>query len=113
MNKLFEDFLVKKEFITVIMEYLSFSEQRKLMAETNVLPSNHGAGLTNMLFMKENSTIIELKSDAEDINNCFFNLARDLEHRYFYSINSSKDKRVQRANIQVDFKALNDIFQII
>lgn len=94
-------------FITVFMEDLSFFEQRKLMAETSVLISNHGAGLTNMIFLNEGSTIIELKSDSNDINNCFFNLARALDHKYYYTINEAEDKRVQRANVNVDLEALN------
>lgn len=108
-----QNFLERNGFTTIIMEDLSFFEQRKLMAETTVLLSNHGAGLTNMLFMNENSTVIELKSDSDDINNCFFNLARALDHKYFYTINESNDKRIQRANIEVDIEALNHVLQII
>lgn len=100
-------------FITIFMEDLSFFEQRKLMAETSILLSNHGAGLTNMLFLNEESKIIELKSDSEDINNCFFNLARALDHKYYYTINEAEDKRVQRANIKVDMQALIKILQNI
>ena len=95
------------------MEDLTFFEQRKLMAETQVLISNHGAGLTNMLFMKENSQIIELKSDAVDINNCFFNLARTLNHQYFYTINEGDNKGIQKANIKVDIEALKSVLQLI
>jgi capsular polysaccharide biosynthesis protein len=112
-EKLLQDFLENNGFVTVIMEDLSFFQQRKLMAETSVLISNHGAGLTNMLFMRESSIIIELKSDSDDINNCFFNLARALDHKYFYTINPSKDKRVQRANIEVDIEVLNQVIQLI
>jgi capsular polysaccharide biosynthesis protein len=112
-EKELQEFLHQNGFITVFMENLSFFEQRKLMAETSILISNHGAGLTNMLFMKENSIIIELKSDSDDINNCFFNLARALDHKYYYTINSANDKRVQRANINVDFEALSNVLNSI
>jgi len=112
-EKELQEFLCQNGFITVFMEDLSFTEQRRLMLETKVLLSNHGAGLTNMLFLNEGSTIIELKSDSDDINNCFFNLARALNHKYYYTINHADDKRVQRANINVDINVLgiliNDI----
>lgn len=112
-EKELQEILDQYGFITVFMEDLSFSEQRKLMAETSILLSNHGAGLTNMLFLNEGSIIIELKSDSEDINNCFFNLARALDHNYYYTINEAEDKRVQRANIKVDKQALIKILQNI
>jgi len=108
-EKELQDFLDKYGFATVYMEDLSFFEQRKLMAETTILLSNHGAGLTNMIFLNEGSTIIELKSDSQDINNCFFNLARALDHKYYYTINKAKDKRVQRANIEVDLESLSNL----
>lgn len=101
-----EKLLASFGFETIHMEKLSFSQQRKLMAETEVLISNHGAGLTNMIFLPENSTVIELKANADDINNCFFNLARALDHRYFYTINPSDNKMIQRANITVDLEKL-------
>ncbi len=101
-----EKLLASFGFETIHMEKLSFSQQRKLMAETEVLISNHGAGLTNMIFLPENSTIIELKANADDINNCFFNLARALDHRYYYTINPSDNKMIQRANITVDLEKL-------
>jgi capsular polysaccharide biosynthesis protein len=88
------------------MEDLSFEEQRKLMAETKFLISNHGAGLTNMTFMQEGATIFELKSDSKNINNCFFNLARSLDHNYYYTINQGKEDNLQYTDIDVDLDIL-------
>ena len=101
-----EKLLASFGFETIHMEKLSFLQQRKLMAETEVLISNHGAGLSNMIFLPDNSTVIELKANADDINNCFFNLARALEHRYYYTINSCDNKMIQKANITVDLEKL-------
>ncbi len=88
------------------MEDMSFEEQRKLMAETKFLISNHGAGLTNMTFMQEGATIFELKSDSKNINNCFFNLARALDHKYYYTINQGKGNNIQYTDIEVDLDIL-------
>lgn len=106
-EKELEKLLLSFGFETIHMEKLSFSEQRKLMAETEVLISNHGAGLTNMIFLPEESTVIELKANADDINNCFFNLARALDHQYYYTINPCDNKMIQRANITVDLEKLD------
>lgn len=106
-----EKLLLVYGFEKVFMEDLSFTDQRKLMAETSVLISNHGAGLTNMVFMPMGATIIELKADAKDINNCFFNLARSLEHKYFYTINECDNDFVQRANIFADINKLETLLK--
>lgn len=100
-------------FVAVYMEELSFSKQRTLMNETKILISNHGAGLTNMLFMNEGSLVIELKSDALDINNCFFNLATALNHRYYYTINKGDSNEIQKANINVDLIKLGELLSDI
>lgn len=96
-------------FSTVYMEDLSFFDQRSLMNGAQLLISNHGAGLTNMLFMKEGSSVIELKADADDINNCFFNLASALNHQYYYTINSGDSAEVQKSNIMVDLDKLKTL----
>jgi len=90
------------------MEDLSFEQQRKLMAETKFLISNHGAGLTNMTFMQEGSSIFELKSNSSNTNNCFFNLARALNHQYYYSINPGKGDHIQYTDIEVDLEKLEE-----
>jgi capsular polysaccharide biosynthesis protein len=79
------------------------------MSETNIIISNHGAGLTNMIFMPDNSKVIELKPDANNINNCFFNLAIGLDHEYYYTINKGNNSDVQRSHITVDLEKLENI----
>lgn len=93
------------------LEELSFLEQKKIMSESEMIISNHGAGLTNMMFMPDNSRIIELKANVTTINNCFFNLARALDHDYYYTLNTADSNDVQKANIIVDIKALKKIFK--
>ncbi|MBU6157915.1 MAG: DUF563 domain-containing protein [Bacteroidetes bacterium] len=104
--------LLNKYYIDcVYMEDLNFYEQRKLMSESNFIISNHGAGLTNMIFMPDNSKVIELVSDSSIINACFFNLARALGHQYYYTINHGDSNNVQRSNITVDLKKLDNLLK--
>ncbi|MFC2188736.1 DUF563 domain-containing protein [Fulvivirgaceae bacterium LMO-SS25] len=98
--------LSKYDISCFYMEDLSFAQQRKLMAETQFLISNHGAGLTNMTFMQEGATVFELKSDSINTNNCFFNLARALNHQYYYTINSGQGDHIQYTDIVVDLEKL-------
>ena len=71
-------------FETVYAEDLSFEEQIKLCSRARYLVSNHGAGLTNMLFMPHNSSILELRHQSDGVNNCYFTLSSALQLNYFY-----------------------------
>ena len=71
-------------FRTIHAEDLSFAEQVQICSSARCLVSNHGAGLTNMLFLPETGSVLELRHQADDINNCYFTLASALNLNYFY-----------------------------
>lgn len=71
-------------FERVFTEDLSITEQIILFSQANILLSNHGAGLTNMLFMEAYGNVIELRSRKDAVNNCYFSLASALNLNYFY-----------------------------
>jgi capsular polysaccharide biosynthesis protein len=96
-------------FQIVCMEDLNFKDQRHLLSETKILLSNHGAGLTNMIFLPNEAKVIELKADVPTINNCFFNLARALDHEYYYTMNWSESTDIQKADIRVDINLLMNL----
>jgi capsular polysaccharide biosynthesis protein len=78
--------LKDNDFLIVAMEELSFYEQYKLVAESDVLISLHGAGLTHMLWMAANSKVMEIRLKDDTHNNCYFSLASDLNLKYFYTL---------------------------
>jgi len=55
-----EEVLKKYNFRTVYNEDYSFLEQVSIYSHASCLVSIHGSGLTNMLFMKEGSSVLEL-----------------------------------------------------
>ena len=60
----------------------------------------HGAGLTHMLWMKEKGKILEIRA-RDSKENCYFCLASDLNHDYYYSF---ADKiNFKRSNTDSDF----------
>ncbi len=59
--------LVGKGFEIVAFEDLSFPQQVALMRETSVFVSIHGAGLTNIMFMPEGGTVVEIVQDPAEI----------------------------------------------
>lgn len=63
----------------------SFLEQVVLFSKANFLIAPHGAGETNMLFMRPNSIIIELNNEtASDATLCYLSLAGHLSFRFYY-----------------------------
>jgi len=85
-------FLAKAGFEEVCFEDLSFEAQVRLMDETRVLISIHGAALTNMMFMPPGGSILELlpqKNGIFDYNivrnsfrhdPCYVRLAQAMGH---------------------------------
>jgi capsular polysaccharide biosynthesis protein len=72
------------DFRVVHPEEHSFAEQVRMAAGARYLVSNHGAGLTNMLFMDPGANVFEVRQEHDDINNCYFTLASALNLNYYY-----------------------------
>ena len=56
------------------------------MSRARYVVSNHGAGLTNMLFMKDGARVLELRHVSDYVNNCYFILASALQFDYLYQL---------------------------
>lgn len=71
-------------FRAVHFEAHPFAEQVSIAQGARHLVSSHGAGLTNMLFMPEGGSVLELRRAGERERNWFFNLAAAMRLEYFY-----------------------------
>ncbi|HEX5966407.1 MAG TPA: glycosyltransferase family 61 protein [Pyrinomonadaceae bacterium] len=78
-------------FETIYAEELSFAQQVQLCSRARYIVSNHGAGLTNMLFMQEGGSVLELRHETDCINNCYFTLSSALDFKYFYQTCVAQD----------------------
>lgn len=91
-------------FRTIRSEGYSFADQVRITSGARYLISNHGAGLTNILFMSPGTKVLELRHATDNINNCYFTLASALNLDYFYqrceSANPSEDPH--SADLRVD-----------
>jgi hypothetical protein len=76
--------LSKFGFQIVCAEDLSFEEQVKMCSRARYIVSNHGAGLTNILFMKDGGSVLELRHHLDRIHNCYFVMSSALNFNYFY-----------------------------
>lgn len=100
--------LRKLDFEIVHAEDLAFDEQVKLFSQARYLVSNHGAGLTNMLFLQDGGSVLELRHHTDRINHCYFTLASALSLNYFYQKCGplSPDEDAHTADLVVDVEQL-------
>jgi hypothetical protein len=102
------DVLRAFDFRIVRTEDHSLAEQVKIAAGARYVVSNHGAGLTNILFMTAGASVLELRHATDRINNCYFTLAAALDLNYFYQSceaeNAAEDPH--SADLRVDTGAL-------
>ena len=94
--------LEKYNFAVIEFEDFSFKDNIIRAHNCEVIGGVHGAGLTNMIFMKKKSKVIEIRSDGDDSNNCFFSLASDMEHDYFYFLANPTSKNFYETDLHVD-----------
>jgi capsular polysaccharide biosynthesis protein len=94
-------------FEVVEFEHLSFEEQILLAGQTKILAGVHGAGLTNMIFMPDHSTVFELTTKVDGDNYYYYTLSSALSHQYYYQVcNTDQEAVVQDANLIVDVHEL-------
>jgi hypothetical protein len=96
------------KFRIIRTEDHSFAEQVRLAAGARYVVSNHGAGLTNMLFMSPGANVLELRHATDRINNCYFTMASALNLNYFYQScePANRDEDPHSADLKVDVEAL-------
>ena len=103
-------FLMSKGFEKVILEDYTMDEQVRLMQESKMVISCHGAGLTNIMFMQKGQTVIELKSSNNNYW-CYFSLARVFGLDYNYILCEGDNENHRDANIKVDLNLLSELLE--
>jgi capsular polysaccharide biosynthesis protein len=95
-------------FRKVHFEDYSFDEQVQIAQQTKYLVANHGAGMTNMIFMPKGGAVLELRKRDDDHNNCFFSLSSAMGLAYYYQTceGSRSDPNAYGAHLRVDVDEL-------
>lgn len=80
------DLLKKFGFKKIIAEDFSYEEQLAIFSQAKMLVAPHGAGITNVLFMREGGAILEMTTPQklENFNKDFYCLSSMLGLKYFY-----------------------------
>ena len=96
--------LERHGFQVVCMEELSLVDQVRLAAGSQLIVGLHGAGLTHMLWMPPGARVLEIRAAGDCTNNCYYGLASDLGHSYYYTVASKESPFAtsQRSNFVVD-----------
>lgn len=97
-------------FQTIHAEDFSFAQQVEMFSRARYVVSNHGAGLTNIMFMPPRGNVLELRHHTDCINNCYFTLASALNLNYFYQTceSSNPDQDPHTAGLVVDQDTLRE-----
>jgi capsular polysaccharide biosynthesis protein len=97
-------------FKTIYFEDYPFEQQVEIALNAQYLISNHGAGLTNILFMKSDSKVLELRKNGDAHNNCYFALASALNLQYYYQLcrSANPDEDAHTANLIVGCHLLRE-----
>lgn len=104
-----ESILKKHGFKTVYFEDYSFEAQVAIAGHARYFVSNHGAGLTNMLFMPPGSRVFEIRQAGDCYRNCYFSMASALQLGYFYQLCEPPfDLKDFNRDVSVDCRTLEE-----
>jgi capsular polysaccharide biosynthesis protein len=78
-----ESALEGEGFRILRMEQLAFHEQVKLMQKAALIVAPHGAGLANILFLRDGSKVVEVSS-GDSFESCYRRIAASLDFEYRY-----------------------------
>lgn len=104
------ELLQKYDFSVIDFDEYSFLEQIRIMSKAEFLIGVHGANLTNMIFMKDEASIIEIMNQ-EFFNPCYYHLSSSLNMKYNYLAGQPSNKGIHdnNDNLFVELSILEDL----
>lgn len=106
------DYLKPLNFEVVNPEKLSVAEQAEIFGSADIVIGPHGAGLTNIVFCKPGTMVIDLFA-AEWVNPCYWIIAEHLNLKYGYLAGDKELKQKDSGkgvDIPVDIIKLKKLF---
>jgi capsular polysaccharide biosynthesis protein len=94
--------LVSLDFEIIYTEKLTLIQQVQLVSNCKWLISQHGAGLTNELYLSPGSNVLEIRHPEDHLNNCYYLMATALELNYHYFLGQADNKDPHYADVTVD-----------
>ena len=109
-----ERLIEESGFRTIYCEELTFAEQVALFHSCDIVLGVHGAGLTNIMFMKPGSKVIEFiyEDQSNSLQTHFCRLSDILQHEYQYLFcKPSGSDDAHLSDIQIDLQQLEQVIQ--
>ena len=103
------EILVRKGFQILDFDIINFKEQVQICSHTSVFISVHGAALTNMIYMKAGSKVIEFLPTQNFNDKCYFALSGIMKHFYYYLFCETNGP----SHILADYKVDLDKFETL
>ena len=93
----------------------AYNETMLMFNNAQMIIAPHGAGLSNILFSKPGTVILDLQCKAPWVRVCFRNLAFKLGMRYFSTTAITKDigHRCDSSGIEVELTELFDVIRFV
>ncbi len=116
---LVQEIVKKHGFRVLYNEDFNFFEQLSIYSKAKYLISIHGAGLTNIIWMKERSVIFELHREItsmDDTHNLiYWYLADSLGHKYLRQVCKPTDPKIgyMTADLIVDIETFKNNLDLI
>ena len=106
------EFLKNEGFSKIRSTEITFKNQIGLFNSASTIVGAHGAGLTNMIFSKSNTNIIEFAPENHP-NNFFYKVSQinNLNYRKIVSKNLRLNNHNKKGDILVDLKILKEYFE--
>lgn len=101
--------LARHGFKTIYMEKFSFLEQISIANSAKFIVASHGAGITNVMFAKENSHLLELVNYKWG-KTCFAQMCERMNSTYhrFDCAEIASNKNIEIKDVSVDVKNLEE-----
>ena len=104
-----KSFLINQGFKIISLENYSFKEQVFLFNSAKIIIGLHGAGLTNVIFSKIGTKIIEIQSHSVGDANKNLSLKCNLNYNRIIEKNINKKLKYQNFHINVNISKLKKI----
>lgn len=105
--------LKHRGFKIINPDELSVFDQISLMKQAKVVISAHGAALANLLYVNENTAVIEIFSPQYFRMDCFYTLSAIKNLNYYYIVGEKVDGKPWgdvKVSIEILEKTLNEVF---
>jgi hypothetical protein len=107
------EFLKDIGFEIIVTSKMSMEEQIKTFMNAKIIVAPHGAGLTNIVFAPQNTTVIEIFPETKNqIEGSYWNLANNCGHNYSILMGTIPEiKIVDRQTISTGWDDFQDRFR--